>query len=248
MATKKKKTVTKKAVKKSSVGRAAKKASAKKTSKKSSVGRVAKKSSTKQADLTADRAAEGSLSSQSAQIGGMAAARSGGAQRPSRSKALFSIPPTVKQTRPTYSGEMIASEEETESRNKGAIGRVVILAILAVVVIALAVWSTLSNEQAPEEEQVPETPVKQEIRAKDQPPVGEKEKTAPLETKEQQAVDDTAAPQPTYRYYTVTPGDTLHNIASKTLGNPERVQEIMKLNGLTGSNIKEGQQLKLPAK
>ena len=47
--------------------------------------------------------------------------------------------------------------------------------------------------------------------------------------------------------YLVQPGDTLNRIAEKTLGNRQRISEIIELNGLTSpTDIRVGQTLRLP--
>jgi len=51
------------------------------------------------------------------------------------------------------------------------------------------------------------------------------------------------------RTYTVKSGDTMSEIAMNQLGTMKRADEIVKLNGLkTGSGLKVGMTLKLPAK
>ena len=50
----------------------------------------------------------------------------------------------------------------------------------------------------------------------------------------------------TERTHTVKKGESLWSIAAKELGNGSRYNEIMKLNGLSGSTIHPGQVLKLP--
>lgn len=53
-------------------------------------------------------------------------------------------------------------------------------------------------------------------------------------------------PRPTNRTYVVRPGDTLGEIARKELGRDSRWTEIRDLNGLKGSIIVSGQQLRIP--
>lgn len=48
--------------------------------------------------------------------------------------------------------------------------------------------------------------------------------------------------------HTVKSGDTLWDLSVKYLGNGARYREIMKLNGLTSTTIRVGQQLKIPKK
>ena len=52
--------------------------------------------------------------------------------------------------------------------------------------------------------------------------------------------------EPTYREYTVQRGDSLWSIAAEQLGDGSRYTEIMELNGLNGTEIHPGMQLKLP--
>lgn len=50
-----------------------------------------------------------------------------------------------------------------------------------------------------------------------------------------------------YENYTVLKGDSLWKIAARILGKGKRYPEIMELNGLTSTSIREGQVLKIPA-
>ena len=52
--------------------------------------------------------------------------------------------------------------------------------------------------------------------------------------------------EPAYREYTVQRGDSLWSIAAEQLGDGSRYTEIMELNGLNGTEIHPGMQLKLP--
>ncbi len=58
------------------------------------------------------------------------------------------------------------------------------------------------------------------------------------------AIDEVVSPNT----YVVKPGDTLWKIATQTLGDGKRYNEIMRLNNLSDSNIKVGQKLNLPEK
>lgn len=57
-----------------------------------------------------------------------------------------------------------------------------------------------------------------------------------------------SAPRPQGRTYTVKKGEGLWAIAKTQLGKPSRWKEIAELNGISGSSVRAGQVLKMPAR
>ena len=140
--------------------------------------------------------------------------------------------------------------DRRESRFTGR--RLAILLLSIVVVVILAIWGSYTGEQKLDDHSEPQA---QEPQSLDNTEQGEgyipneeddvpaEQEGAPSETVEQNGDRQSS------KVYTVQVGDNLSKIAKKTLGDSKRYKEIMDLNGISSpSQIKVGQELKIPAK
>ena len=70
--------------------------------------------------------------------------------------------------------------------------------------------------------------------------------TAPSRTPEASTTAASAPRSSSGKTYTVAKGDTLYSIARAQLGNGNRWREIAKLNGIDGSSLRAGAELRMP--